>query len=97
MRRRVDVRWRLQPNSVAHMRSQQLEIVRAVSRLLKPGGTVVYSTCSLEPEENEQAVQQLLLEFVDWRLVEQKYCRPFEDDLDGAFAAKLVRIPVDTK
>jgi 16S rRNA (cytosine967-C5)-methyltransferase len=97
MRRRVDVRWRLRANSVAHMRSQQLEIVRAVSRLLKPGGTVVYSTCSLEPEENEQAVQQLLLEFVDWRLVEQKYSRPFEDELDGAFAAKLVRTQVDTK
>jgi 16S rRNA (cytosine967-C5)-methyltransferase len=93
MRRRVDVRWRLQPNSLANIRSQQLEIVRAAARLLKPGGTLVYSTCSLEPEENEEAVQQLLVEFSNWRLIEHKYCRPFEDGLDGAYAAKIVTAP----
>jgi 16S rRNA (cytosine967-C5)-methyltransferase len=93
MRRRVDVRWRLQPGSLASVRSQQLEIVRGVSGLLKPEGVLVYSTCSLEPEENEEAVQQLLLEFSDWRLVEQRYSRPFADHIDGAFAAKLVRKP----
>ena len=93
MRRRVDVRWRLQPNSLAHMREQQLEILRRVSGLLKPGGALVYSTCSLEPEENEEAVQQLLLEFPNWRLAEQKFLRPFIDKIDGAFAARIVRTP----
>ncbi len=93
MRRRVDVRWRLQPNSLAAIRSQQLEIVRGAARLLKPGGTLVYSTCSLEPEENEEAVQQLLVEFSYWRLIEQKYCRPFEDNFDGSYAAKIVTAP----
>jgi 16S rRNA (cytosine967-C5)-methyltransferase len=93
MRRRVDVRWRLRPNSVAEIRSQQLEIVRAAARLLKPGGTLVYSTCSLEPEENEQAMQQLMVEAPYWRLIEQKYCRPFEDDFDGAYAAKIEHVP----
>jgi 16S rRNA (cytosine967-C5)-methyltransferase len=92
MRRRVDLRWRLDSNSVANLRSQQLEIVRAAAPLLKPGGTLVYSTCSLEPEENEQAVQQLLLEFPHWRLHEQKYCRPFEDEFDGAYAAKIENV-----
>jgi 16S rRNA (cytosine967-C5)-methyltransferase len=91
MRRRVDVRWRLQAGSVATMRKQQLEITRSAAGLLKPGGTLVYSTCSLEPEENEQAVQQFLGEFPNWRLLEQKYIRPFEDHFDGAFAAKLLR------
>ncbi len=93
MRRRVDVRWRLQPDSLARMRQQQLEILRSVSGLLKPGGFLVYSTCSLEPEENEEAVQQLLLEFSNWRLVEQRFSRPLIDKVDGAFAAKLVRTP----
>jgi 16S rRNA (cytosine967-C5)-methyltransferase len=89
MRRRVDVRWRLQPESVARMRQQQLEILRRVAKLLKPGGILVYSTCSLEPEENEEAVQEFLLEFPKWQLVEQRFSRPFVDKLDGAFAAKL--------
>lgn len=93
MRRRVDVRWRLQRESVANMRKQQLDIVRSASGLLKSGGILVYSTCSLEPEENGEAVQQLLLEFSNWRLLEQKYSRPFKDNIDGAFAAKLIRTP----
>lgn len=93
MRRRVDVRWRLQRDSVATVRKQQLDIVRSAAGLLKSGGVLVYSTCSLEPEENEEAVQQLLLEFSNWRLLEQKYSRPFKDKIDGAFAAKLIRTP----
>jgi 16S rRNA (cytosine967-C5)-methyltransferase len=93
MRRRVDVRWRLQPHSLAVMRQQQLEILRRVSGLLRPGGMLVYSTCSLEPEENEEAVQQLLLEFSNWRMLEQKVSRPFVDKLDGAFVARLIRTP----
>jgi 16S rRNA (cytosine967-C5)-methyltransferase len=92
MRRRVDLRWRLEASSVADLRGQQLEIVRAAAPLLRPGGTLVYSTCSLEPEENEQAVSQLLLEFPHWKLQEQKYCRPFEDDFDGAYAAKIENV-----
>lgn len=91
MRRRVDVRWRLQPESVANMRKQQMDIARSAAGLLKPGGVLVYSTCSLEPEENEQAVQQLLMELSNWRLGEQKQSRPFEDHMDGAFAAKILR------
>jgi len=91
MRRRVDVRWRLQPGTLVSMRDQQLEIMRQVCGLLKPGGVLVYSTCSLEPEENEQAVQQLLLEFPNWKLLEQKFSRPFVDRIDGAFAARLTR------
>jgi 16S rRNA (cytosine967-C5)-methyltransferase len=89
MRRRVDVRWRLQPESVVRMRQQQSEILRRVATLLKPGGVLVYSTCSLEPEENEEVVQEFLRESPGWRLLEEKVSRPFVDKLDGAYAAKL--------
>src|SRR4029450_6166034 len=49
MRRRVDVRWRLQPADFPRMQQRQLEIICALVPLLKPKGTLVYSTCSLEP------------------------------------------------
>jgi len=91
MRRRVDVRWRLQQADFLRMQQRQLEIICALVPLLKPKGTLVYSTCSLEPEENEQVVRQALTRAPVLRLEEQKRSFPFEDRLDGAFAAKFIR------
>ncbi|MFN2624105.1 MAG: 16S rRNA (cytosine(967)-C(5))-methyltransferase RsmB [Chthoniobacterales bacterium] len=90
MRRRIDVRWRLTPEDFARMAAEQLRIVRATVPLLKPGGTLVYSTCSLEPEENEQVVARILGEFSFLKLIEQESILPFRDHFDGAFAARLV-------
>jgi 16S rRNA (cytosine967-C5)-methyltransferase len=91
MRRRVDARWRLQPSDFPRMQQRQLEIICALVPLLKPKGTLVYSTCSLEPEENEQVVRRALTSASILRPEEQKRSRPFEDGLDGAFAAKFIR------
>jgi 16S rRNA (cytosine967-C5)-methyltransferase len=91
MRRRVDVRWRLQPADFLRMQQRQLEIICALVPLLKPKGTLVYSTCSLEPEENEQVVRQALASASILRLEEQKYSLPFQAGLDGAFVAKFIR------
>jgi 16S rRNA (cytosine967-C5)-methyltransferase len=92
MRRRVDVRWRLQPADFLHMQKRQLEIVRACASVLKEGGILVYSTCSLEPEENEQVVQWLTNELSIFRYQEERRSLPFRDGVDGAYAAKLVRL-----
>jgi 16S rRNA (cytosine967-C5)-methyltransferase len=62
-----------------------------VLRLLKPGGVLLYSTCSLEREENEQLVRRLLSELPGLRLEAETDSLPFRDGFDGAFAAKLVR------
>ncbi|HEY0370222.1 MAG TPA: 16S rRNA (cytosine(967)-C(5))-methyltransferase RsmB, partial [Chthoniobacterales bacterium] len=59
MRRRVDVRWRLQPKDFTRMPDEQFEIVRRVIPLLRTGGVFVYSTCSIEPEENEEVVTRV--------------------------------------
>jgi 16S rRNA (cytosine967-C5)-methyltransferase len=91
MRRRVDVRWRLRPSDFARMQARQLQIVRTLRALLRPGAVFVYSTCSLEPEENEELVGKILREFADLHLVRQECLLPFRDHFDGAFAAKLVR------
>jgi len=91
MRRRVDLRWRLKPAAFISLQKQQLEIVRALQGLLKPGGVLVYSTCSLEPEENEEVVQGIMSEFPDLHKTAQQCSLPFQDRFDGAFAAKLLR------
>jgi 16S rRNA (cytosine967-C5)-methyltransferase len=92
MRRRVDLRWRLTPEDFSRMPAEQLAIVRATIPLLKPGGILVYSTCSIEPEENEEVVTAILREFPFLKLVEQVSLLPFRDGVDGAFAAKFVRL-----
>jgi len=92
MRRRVDVRWRLQPADFLHMQKRQVEIVRASASLLKPGGILVYSTCSFEPEENEQVVKRLRNELSILCFEEERRSLPFRDGFDGAYAARLVRL-----
>ena len=74
------------------MQQRQIEIVRRLIPLLKRNGVLVYSTCSLEPEENEEVVRRILDETPALRLQAQKHSLLFRDGFDGAFAAKLIRI-----
>jgi 16S rRNA (cytosine967-C5)-methyltransferase len=91
LRRRVDVRWRLTDEDFMRMPAQQLALVRRTAALLKPGGTLVYSTCSLEPEENDRLVEQALAAIPGLRFIESRRTLPFVDGVDGAFAAKFIR------
>ncbi len=91
LRRRVDVRWRITEEDFLRMPVQQLALLRRAAELLKPGGTLVYSTCSLEPEENEDLVEQAKAELPALQFVESRRTLPFADAVDGAFAAKFVK------
>jgi 16S rRNA (cytosine967-C5)-methyltransferase len=57
LRRNPDLKWRQSPQSVQEMTVKQAAILQSASRLLKPGGRLVYATCSLLPQENEQIAQ----------------------------------------
>lgn len=91
IRRRVDVRWRLTDEDFLRMPAQQLALVKRTATLLKPGGTLVYSTCSLEAEENEQVVERAVAAVPGLRFLESRRLLPFADGVDGAFAAKFTR------
>jgi 16S rRNA (cytosine967-C5)-methyltransferase len=58
--RNPEIKWRLRPSDVAELQQRQVAILRAGLRQLAPGGRLVYSTCSLEPEEGEAVVEQIL-------------------------------------
>jgi len=58
--RNPEIRWRVKPEDLPELAARQTAILRAALDMLAPGGRLVYSTCSLEPEENENVVKQAL-------------------------------------
>ncbi len=89
MRRRVDLRWRVRLEEIERLRTAQLELLRQAAPRLKPGGTLIYSTCSLEPEENGEVVKQFLGEHAQFKLEQERELLPFVEGVDGAYVAKL--------
>jgi len=90
MRRRVDLRWRIQLKEIARLRATQHDLLRQAASLLKPGGTLVYSTCSLEPEENRELVDAFLREHAELKLERTRELLPFAEGVDGTYVARMV-------
>ena len=91
LRRRPDARWNWSEAKLAELVKLQGEILDAAAAKVAPSGTLVYSTCSNEPEENLDQVNAFLARHPDFVLRESKESIPFETGHDGAFAAALVR------
>ena len=89
LRRRVDARWRLQKGELENLVKIQREILEKALPCLKPGGRIVYSTCSIDPEENIEQVKRFIADHPGLVLGEWKQVLPFEDQCDGAFAAVI--------
>jgi len=106
IRRQPDIRWNRQPEDLSRYQHTQLQLLEIAVSLLNRGGVLVYVTCSLEPEENEDVVQLFLTRFPRFtvhnaadllpeaarRLVDKAgFFRPSPaDDVDGFFAARLI-------
>lgn len=108
--RQPDIRWRRTMDDIRRYAIIQLELLRSAAGLLKPGGVLVYATCSLEPEENDHIVSTFIDESDFFSmddvtfylpasaesLVHGKYFHPRPSNgIDGFFAARLVRCPAD--
>ncbi len=91
LRRRVDLRWRIQPTELERLRATQLDLLQKSAARLKPGGTLVYSTCSLEPEENTELVKEFLGTQPDFKLERERQLLPFADGVDGAYVTRLAK------
>ncbi|KAI5674697.1 hypothetical protein M9H77_15061 [Catharanthus roseus] len=103
--KRADLRWNRRLEDMEELKSLQDELLDSASLLVKPGGVLIYSTCSIDPEENEERVASFLLRHPDFnidpvsRYVPTDFVtghgfylsNPVKHSLDGAFAARLLR------
>lgn len=92
MRRRVDLRWRLQPEELDRLHDLQMDLIERGGSQVKPGGVLVFSTCSLEPEENQQVCEQFLSRHPEFVLERTRELLPFKDAVDGAYVARFRKV-----
>jgi len=91
LRRRVDARWRIDSGEFARLAAVQLSILEDVAPHLSKTGSMVYSTCSLDQEENQGVVKAFLKRNRGWVLEDERQSLPFRHGFDGAYAALLKR------
>lgn len=91
LQRRVDARWRLSAEEITRLAALQLQILEQASAAVRPGGRLVYSTCSIDREEDRAVVDAFLAKYKDFSLVEQYLALPHRERADGAYAALVHR------
>lgn len=107
LRRNPDARWRVRPEDLPELAKTQRALLESAATALRPGGVLVYSTCTVTPEENEAVIRGFMATRASWRIApredapeslhgligEDGFLRllPHRDDTDGFFAARLFR------
>jgi 16S rRNA (cytosine967-C5)-methyltransferase len=92
LKRNPDAKWKLSPEFIQNVMDLQQHILEDYCTMLKPGGIMVYSTCSILPSENQQQVEKFLEKQNEkFKLIHQRHCWPSEG-FDGFYMAKVERI-----
>ncbi len=107
LHRHADARWRQTPKSINKLTTLQRELLEAAVGWVKPGGVMVYSTCTLHPDENQNVIQAFLAEHTDWQIQSPETTAPVfpfaqepgwstvwphQQDMDGFFMVKLQHV-----
>ena len=91
-RRRVEARWRLKPDDFEKLPKLQYELLEVAAKMVKKDGILVYSTCSIDPVENQEITKRFTAEHPSFRVNLEESFLPVEDGGDGGYIARLVRI-----
>jgi 16S rRNA (cytosine967-C5)-methyltransferase len=92
LKRNADAKWKLTPEHIEKVKELQHSILTNYHKMLRPGGIMVYATCSILPSEDGGQVERFLEEHVNFELIEQYYFLPSAYGFDGFYAAVLKRI-----
>ena len=108
LHRHADARWRQTPESIAGLTTLQRELLEAATSWIKPGGVLIYSTCTLHPDENQNLIQSFLTDHPNWQIyppaqdspvapfvTDQGWATvwPHQQDMDGFFMERLRQNP----
>lgn len=106
LNKRVDLRWKRTTQDIENMKNIQLQLLESAAKALKPGGALIYSTCTIDPEENEQVVKAFINQNSDFRLEDLNGCIPKQylagkffvrtfphmHKIDGSFAVRIRKL-----
>lgn len=93
LKRNPDAKWKLEPDFIDNIKQVQQEVLQNYSKMVKPGGKLVYATCSVLPSENRQQVDFFLNSELgaDFQLVKDQSILAHQSGFDGFYMAQLVR------
>jgi 16S rRNA (cytosine967-C5)-methyltransferase len=91
LRRNPDAKWKLQPEFIENIKKVQSEVLEKYSKMVKPGGKMVYATCSVLPSENQDQVEKFLTSEAgkDFKFVKDKKILAHKSGFDGFYMAQL--------
>jgi 16S rRNA (cytosine967-C5)-methyltransferase len=93
LRRNPDTKWKLKPAFLDSIRKVQWDILTRYQTMVKPGGKMVYATCSILPSESEDQVSRFIANFGDtWKLLSQHRTSPSKDGFDGFYMALMEKL-----
>ncbi len=93
IKRSPDLKWKLQPDFVQKVIDRQAELLQSYSKIVKPGGKMVYATCSILPQENQEQIKTFLAteEGANFSLIQDEKISPAKTGYDGFYMALLSR------